>query len=341
MTKTVKGELTEAIIFHVDDVIHSAPNDSVYREFLGKMEKKFPLKDLGKPQKFLGLYFESIPGGVRLHLEPYVKELLERFNLTNLPIAHAPAPTLRLTKKGKPVTGEPKKNYRAMLGAVLWIAVVLRGPDIGFSVIQCARFCAEPTEAHWKALIQIFAYLKGTANYGLDYVRTRDVEKLRPKVYVDACWASADDRFSEGGHLIFGMGGVLDFKFGRLKCICRSSHESEVMQASRTATSLKSISKVWKGLGFDQILAKFSTKMLPITVLCDNEGAIATAENDMITTRTKHVDIADLYIKQAVQENFILMKKVHTKENLADLMTKPLARQKIQGMVSAIFSKRS
>jgi len=141
--------------------------------------------------------------------------------------------------------------------------------------------------------------------------------------------------------LIFGMGGVLDFKFGRLKCICRSSHESEVMQASRTATSLKSISKVWKGLGFDQILAKFSTKMLPITVLCDNEGAIATAENDMITTRTKHVDIADLYIKQAVQENFILMKKVHTKVNLADLMTKPLARQKIQGMVSAIFSKRS
>jgi hypothetical protein len=107
------------------------------------------------------------------------------------------------------------------------------------------------------------------------------------------------------------------------------------------ATRMFHTGVVWKGLGFDQILAKFSTKMLPITVLCENEGAIATAENDMITTRTKHVDIADLYIKQAVQENFILMKKVHTKENLADLMTKPLARQKIQGMVSAIFSKRS
>ena len=143
------------------------------------MQKKFPLKDLGRPQKFLGLYFENIPKGVRLHLEPYIEELLERFHLTNLPIAHAPAPTNRLTKKGKPVTGEPKKNYRAMLGAVLWIAVVLRGPDIGFSVIQCARFCAEPTEEHWKALLQIFAYLKGTANFGLDYVRTRDVEKLR------------------------------------------------------------------------------------------------------------------------------------------------------------------
>ena len=161
MTKTVKGEVVEAIIFHVDDVIHSAESDSIYRKFLVKMQKKFPLKDLGRPQKFLGLYFENIPKGVRLHLEPYIEELLERFHLTNLPIAHAPAPTNRLTKKGKPVTGEPKKNYRAMLGAVLWIAVVLRGPDIGFSVIQCARFCAEPTEEHWKALLQIFAYLKG------------------------------------------------------------------------------------------------------------------------------------------------------------------------------------
>ena len=246
-----------------------------------------------------------------------------------------------MTKAGKPVTGEPKKNYRAMLGAVLWIAVVLRGPDIGFSVIQCARFSEEPTEAHWKALVQIFAYLKGTANYGLDYVYTRNVEKLRLKTYVDACWASADDRFSEGGHLVFGMGGVLDFKFGRLKCICKSSHESEVMQASRSATSLRGVSKVWEALGYDEILKKFSAKMLPITMLCDNEGAIATAGNDMITTRTKHVDIADLYIKQAVQDQFILMEKVPTKENLADLMTKPLPKQTVKGMVSFIYSVRS
>ena len=28
MTKTVKGEVVEAIIFHADDVIHSAENDS-------------------------------------------------------------------------------------------------------------------------------------------------------------------------------------------------------------------------------------------------------------------------------------------------------------------------
>jgi hypothetical protein len=81
-----------------------------------------------------------------------------------------------------------------------------------------------------------------------------------------------------------------------------------------------------------------SAKMLPITMLCDNGGAVATAGNDMMTTRIKHVDTADLYIKQAVQEKFILMEEAPTKENLADLMTKPLPKQAVQGMVSFTYS---
>ena len=81
--------------------------------------------------------------------------------------------------------------------------------------------------------------------------------------------------------------------------------------------------------------------MLPITMLCDNGGAVATAGNDMMTTRIKHVDTADLYIKQAVQEKFILMEEAPTKENLADLMTKPLPKQTVKGMVSFIYSMRS
>ena len=98
---------------------------------------------------------------------------------------------------------------------------------------------------------------------------------------------------------------------------------------------------MWDCLGYDEILNQHGSKMLPITMKCDNAGAIATAGNDMITTRTKHIDIADLYIKQAVQEKFIVMEKVPTKENLADLMTKPLDRQVIRKMVTSIYSIRS
>ena len=75
-------------------------------------------------------------------------------------------------------------------------------------------------------------------------------------------------------------------------------------------------------------------------MLCDNEGAIATAGNELITNRTKHIAIADLYIKQAVQEAFIDIVKVGTKENLADLTTKPLSKQRIKELVVSIYSPR-
>ena len=135
MIKTVNKVLTETIAFHVDDAIHSTEKDPTYEKFLEKIQEKFPVKNLGRPQKFLGLYFKTIPGGIRLHLEPYIKELLERFNLINLPIAHAPAPAIRLIKGGKPITGDPKKHYRAMLGAVLWIAGARHR-------VQCDTMCA-------------------------------------------------------------------------------------------------------------------------------------------------------------------------------------------------------
>ena len=73
-------------------------------------------------------------------------------------------------------------------------------------------------------------------------------------------------------------------------------------------------------------------------MLCDNEGAIATAGNELITNRTKHIAIADL--KEAVKEVFIDIVKVDAKENLADLTTKPLSKQRIKMLVASIYSPR-
>ena len=119
-------------------------------------------------------------------MEPYIYEVLKKFKLEGLSVAHQPAPMSRLEQEGQPLEEEYKKLYRPLIGVALWIACVLRGPDIGFSVIQCASFSENPTKTHWKALLRIFAYLKATANYSLEYVYTRDAEKLRIKSYVDA-----------------------------------------------------------------------------------------------------------------------------------------------------------
>ena len=340
MIRKVKGEIFEVLLFHVDDFLHSAQSEETWENFLKECRANgINIEGMGEPKRFLGLYFEKMQCGwrlKRLHLEPYIYEVLKKFKLEGLSDAHQPAPMNRLEQTGEPLEEEYKKLYRPLIGVALWTACVLRGPDIGFSVIQCASFSENPTATHWKALLRIFAYLKATANYSLEYVYTRDPEKLRITSYVDASWAVT----CYGGHITFGMGGVLDFKFSRIRGICKSSHEAEVVQASKSATTTKGFSKLWEGIGVEAILKSAGVALYPIRMLCDNEGAIATAGNELITNRTKHIAIADLYIKQAVQEAFIDVVKIDTKKNLADLTTKPLSKQRIRLLVAPIYSRR-
>ncbi len=56
--------------------------------------------------------------------------------------------------------------YREAVGALLYIALMTR-PDISYAVGQVSKFCQNPDESHWQAVTQIFAYLNGTAEFGI------------------------------------------------------------------------------------------------------------------------------------------------------------------------------
>ena len=57
--------------------------------------------------------------------------------------------------------------YRSMIGSLLYLTA--SRPDIMFSVCMCARFQANPKEAHLIAIKRILRYLKHTPNIGLWY----------------------------------------------------------------------------------------------------------------------------------------------------------------------------
>ena len=57
--------------------------------------------------------------------------------------------------------------YRSMIGSLLYLTA--SRPDIMFSVCMCARFQANPKEAHLIAIKRILRYLKHTPSIGLWY----------------------------------------------------------------------------------------------------------------------------------------------------------------------------
>jgi hypothetical protein len=57
---------------------------------------------------------------------------------------------------------------------------------------------------------------------------------------------------------------------------------------------------------------------------CDNESAITLSGDPSFHNKVKHIDIKYHYIRECVDNNTIAVTHVNSKNNLADVFTKPL-----------------
>ena len=68
----------------------------------------------------------------------------------------------------------------------------------------------------------------------------------------------------------------------------------------------------------------------PITINCNNQGAITLSKDNKFHARTKHIDIQYHFIREAVGDGKISVKYIPTDENPANIFTKPLAKAKFR-----------
>ncbi|KAL0432079.1 UNVERIFIED_CONTAM: Retrovirus-related Pol polyprotein from transposon TNT 1-94 [Sesamum radiatum] len=61
---------------------------------------------------------------------------------------------------------------------------------------------------------------------------------------------------------------------------------------------------------------------------CDSQSAIYLAKNQVYHARTKHIDVRYHKIRELIASGEIILLKVHTSENAADMLTKPLTVDK-------------
>ena len=61
------------------------------------------------------------------------------------------------------------------------------------------------------------------------------------------------------------------------------------------------------------------------TVLfCDSKSTIAMSKNSVFHSRTKHINLKHHYIREAVDDEEVMIKHVKTGDQLADIFTKAL-----------------
>jgi hypothetical protein len=69
----------------------------------------------------------------------------------------------------------------------------------------------------------------------------------------------------------------------------------------------------------------------------DNQGTIDLVHNPIHHHRTKHIDVRYHYVREAVEHDQVLISKVPTRDNRADLFTKPVTFELFHRHVSALM----
>ena len=127
--------------------------------------------------------------------------------------------------------------FRELVGGFIWLAISTR-PDISNSVRSVARYCTTPKAIHWKAALDILAYIKDTYGFSTTYQRGSSVG-ISLEVFADADYASkaTDRRSVSGGASMCGGACVCWFSMTQ-KCVTLSTSGAEYVTLVDTVKEL-------------------------------------------------------------------------------------------------------
>ena len=78
------------------------------------------------------------------------------------------------------------------------------------------------------------------------------------------------------------------------------------------------------------------TTSSPQIIFADNQGSIKLSKNPQHHNRTKHIDVRFHFIRESTQNGLIKLVYLPTGEMVADLLTKPLPRERHEKHINSM-----
>ena len=322
-----------AVAIYVDDVIMIGPSDQELTDIITELRQEFELTDEGPLSRYLGIDIKRNSDKFLLSQPQLIQKIIKATGMQHCNTNATPATEVLGSAKHKDKHCEPW-DYSSVVGMLMYLSTNSR-PDIAFAVHQCARFTHDPRTPHSKAVKQIVRYLKGTQNKGLIMSIDRD-----PKVdcFVDADFAGGfrkDEDLqdpatarSRTGYTIYVFGVPIIWASKLQTEIALSTMESEYIALSAAAREVLALRNTLEEMGAK---LKFQEKFnftAKSKIFEDNNGALTLATAKYFTPRSKHYATKLHFFRSHCKPKGILeIVKIGTKEQAADIFTKPLDRQ--------------
>jgi hypothetical protein len=241
-----------------------------------------------------------------------------------------PTPALLTKLIGPDPHGEPFNypwHFRSLIGKLNFLKKSTRA-DISYPVHQCARFMESPKQSHGIAIKHIGRYLLETRGEGL-IIKPDKKHSFTSYVDADFCgnWdkriaaEDPDTAKSRTGFIIKYASVPIYWQSKLQTCFALSSAESEYVALSAATRYVKSIMYL-----LEEIQARGIEVTTIPTIRCqmfeDNSAALEMARVPKIRPRTRHINSVLHHFRNEVANNRLLLEKVATEDNQADILTK-------------------
>jgi hypothetical protein len=327
-----RGKGLMAIGTYVDDLPVVSTSESEYLRLIEDLKREIPIISMGKAKWFLSIDITQEQGKIQLSQKLAIEELLKDIE-QEIPMKSRTTPmeekiyNVPLNQNsGKVLSDEQQNKYRALIGSVLYISEWTR-PDIHFAVNYLSRSLGKATTRDWKYLLRVIKFLYDTRKQVLEFNKSDCKKPL--EIYTDSDWGNDQvDRKSTSGYMMYVMGNL---------CSWRSKKQSTTALSTTNAEYIAMSEGAREGLFFRNLFWECTNEWQPIYMYCDNRGAVKNAENELQHKRSKHIELKYHHIKDETEKGNIKLTWIPTKNNVADIMTKPVKVSVFKHLTEIIF----
>eukprot|EP00253_Pinus_taeda_P011723 PITA_11723 len=128
-------------------------------------------------------------------------------------------------------------------------------------------------------------------------------------------------------HCIIFNGGAISWMPKLQETVVLSTIEEKYI-----TTSDASKEAIWlKGL-----LHEIGRMQEKVNVLCDSQSAIHLATKLAYHSKTKHIDVMYHFLRHVIDSGKVALKKVHSRDNCADIFTKPITVEMLRWCLASL-----
>ena len=332
------GKIPVIIGLYVDDYLSICDDSELYAKILAALRAQFDIKDLGILQSALGLRVRQDleAGTLTIDQEQYIEAILEEYDMGDCNPVSTPHSGEALTRAMSPQTPQERAEvaeiaslYGRGVGMVKYVQRMTR-PDISFSVRELSKFNSNPGRQHWRALKRLLRFLSGTKSRLIVYRKTEGPLELT--AYCDSDFANdPDTRRSVTGWVTF---------LGEIPLTWRCEGQTTTAQSTAEAEYISAWSATREVYHLRNFLTEIGEQPTSATPLFeDNNACIDWAEGRGKTERRKHVDVKYHFVRDCVDDQLIEFRKISTKDQIADILTKPLRKAEFTHLQKSLVHK--